>query len=230
MERISMANKPKVQRTLNKDGRPRKSRKPKAGVGAPYGNQNARVHGLCAAFRSAKGATPWTKALNQRRLKNMADHVKDQGHDSLYDLTMTERNLLEIFTGELEAVKVAIAYVFSQPTVEDFLRASERIFGGPFYPILRKGISEGGKTLGYARIPKEIDGEEIDRLRSQYEKTKGEAIPASKPKPQTVVALPVSVESSSPVEGNVDELSREQGATSTEKPPLPDCPLGQAGQ
>lgn len=217
--------------TRGKDTKPRKSRKVKKGIGAPFGNQNARVHGLCAAFRSAKGVTPWTKALNQRRLKNIADHVKDQGHDTLYDLTMVQRNLLEIFTGELEALKVAIAYVFSQPTVEDFLRESERIFGGPFYTILRRAVSEGGKALGYARIPKEIDGEELDRLREQHEKDHENDLPASSPKPATVVALPIPAESSSPVRGNVDRLSREQDAAPAQEALLhtdPETPTEEA--
>ncbi len=211
-----MANK----RTLNKDGRPRKSRKPKAGVGAPLGNQNARVHGLCAAFRSAKGATPWTKALNQRRSKNMVDYIKDQGLESYYDLVMVQRNTLEIFTGEVEAVKVAMSYVFSQPTVEEFLRASERIFGGPFYQILRRNILDAVKVLGNVRIPKEIDGEEIERLRNQYEKTQGEGLPASRTPPHTVTALPASVESSSAAERQEGELFREGDSAATQEAPL----------
>jgi len=204
--------------TRGKDTKPRKSRKPRGKAGAPFGNKNAQTHGLCAAFRSAKGTTPWTKALNQRRIKNIADHVRDQGHDTLYDLTMVQRNLLEIFTGELEALKVAIAYVFSQPTVEDFLRESERIFGGPFYTILRRGVTEGGKALGYARIPKEIDGEELDRLRDQHEKAHENNLPASSPKPATVVALPA--ESLSHAGDNVDGLSREQGMAPAQEAPL----------
>ncbi len=151
-------------------GKHRKKQDKEDGRGALPGNDNASKYAMPQVKREVTGLAPMHPERAARAEQLAQGILSDLAALRVQDLPTGKQLVLEGLKGKVEIRRTYDAYLNSQPTLEDYLAAGERLLNSGHYLALSHSIREDCRQLGiYERHSQDVTPEsQGEALRASF--------------------------------------------------------------